>query len=102
MPVTVETIEAFVSEYQAKFAARDAENHPGVGKSVVGYEIGRRYARIFVRHGDAGGRYALGFVDLTSGDLLKADGWKGPAKGVRGNIHRTDRMERANIYGGIA
>lgn len=26
------------------------------------------------------------FVDLATGDLLKAAGWKAPAKGVRGNI----------------
>jgi hypothetical protein len=28
----------------------------------------------------------MGFIDLTNGDILKADGWKAPAKHARGNI----------------
>lgn len=27
------------------------------------------------------------FIDKTTGNVLKAAGWKAPAKGVRGNIH---------------
>jgi hypothetical protein len=48
-------------------------------------ERGRRYIRI-VAEGNAQ-RSAWAFVDTTNGDVLKADGWKAPAKGSRGNIY---------------
>jgi hypothetical protein len=31
-------------------------------------------------------RFVHAFVDLATGDLLKAAGWKAPAAGARGNI----------------
>lgn len=33
-------------------------------------------------------RSALGFIDKTTGFLLKADGWKKPAKGPRGDVFK--------------
>ena len=36
--------------------------------------------------GGSRGRSVHAFVDLATGDLLKAAGWKTPAKGPRGNI----------------
>jgi len=30
------------------------------------------------------------FIDAATGNILKADGWKRPAKGVRGNIFKDD------------
>jgi len=63
-----------------------------ISKVAIGYtislEIGKRYARIVKADGSGFGRSAYGFVDLTNGDLLKSAGWKGPAKGVRGNALR--------------
>lgn len=53
---------------------------------------GRKFVRIVMTtHTDATtgkrrGATVHAFVDLTTGDLLKAAGWKAPAKGVRGNI----------------
>lgn len=48
------------------------------------FERGRKNARIVVDEGHT--RSAWGFVDLATGNILKADGWKAPARGVRGNI----------------
>lgn len=45
---------------------------------------GRRYIRI-VSSGH-GQRSVWGFVDKTNGDILKAEGWKKPAKHARGNV----------------
>jgi hypothetical protein len=44
---------------------------------------GKRFVRI-VMHTPS--RSVHAFVDLTTGDLLKAAGWKEPAKGARGNL----------------
>lgn len=53
------------------------------------YEVGnpgKRFVRIVMKaSGDHGGSVHA-FVDLANGDLLKAAGWKAPAKGARGNI----------------
>lgn len=35
-------------------------------------------------------RSVLAFVDLSTGDVLKPDGWKRPAKGPRGNVFSQD------------
>lgn len=47
-------------------------------------ERGSRYIRIVAEQ--PGSRSAWAFVDQTNGDVLKADGWKKPAKGARGNV----------------
>lgn len=36
------------------------------------------------------GQSAFCFVDMTNGDILKASGWKAPAKGKRGSIYDAD------------
>ena len=46
---------------------------------------GKRYIRIVSE--SPGSRCSWAFIDQTNGDVLKADGWKAPAKGARGNIY---------------
>ncbi len=46
-------------------------------------EIGKKYIRIVQFHRDSGSAFC--FLD-ADGNILKADGWKRPAKGIRGNI----------------
>jgi hypothetical protein len=53
---------------------------------------GKRFVRIVMSThtdpttGERRGRSVHAFVDLATGDLLKAAGWKAPAKGPRGNL----------------
>jgi hypothetical protein len=51
---------------------------------TVDYELGKKYARVYKQDGTQ--RSAWGFVDLATGDILFAAGWKAPAKHARGNI----------------
>jgi hypothetical protein len=64
---------------------------------------GRRYARI-VRRDKWGSGSAYAFVDITSGALLKAAGWKAPAKGVRFDLSTpeglTEAVKAADRFGG--
>ena len=54
-------------------------------RSVISIDPnGRRYKRIV--RADAGSRSVHCFVDTTNGNVLKAAGWKAPAKHARGNI----------------
>ena len=49
---------------------------------------GKKFVRI-VSVG-SGNRSAYCFIEIATGNILKPDGWKGPAKGVRGNIADPD------------
>jgi hypothetical protein len=73
------------------------------GDIPVGYEWhvdapGRKFVRIVMTThtdrdtGNRRGASVHAFVDLATGDLLKAASWKVPAKGPRGNI-LTDQEE---------
>ena len=58
---------------------------------------GHKYARI-VRD-DGSSRSVFCFVNKATGDILKADGWKGPAKGARGNIYDNAGKGAITPYG---
>ena len=63
-------------------------------------EYGKKNARIVV---DSGQRSVYCFVELLTGDILKAAGWKAPAAGKRGSIWNEDCDvgfdKPANVYG---
>lgn len=49
---------------------------------------GKKYLRIVRNnYGDPKSRSAFCFIEIATGNVLKADGWKAPAKGVRGSIY---------------
>lgn len=63
-------------------------------------EVGQRFIRLVI--GAPGNRHVHAFVDLSTGDIIKAAGWKAPQKGknglaVRGNL--TDDADFARILG---
>lgn len=58
----------------------------GTDSYALAYDMGQRYARVHQPNGSARHRSVVLFVDLANGDILKAAGWKGPAKVARGNI----------------
>jgi hypothetical protein len=64
-------------------------------------EVGKRYIRLVIDWG--GQRSVHAFVDIITGDLLKAAGWKAPAKGARGNVLDDESFARtlkvADKYG---
>lgn len=60
-------------------------NFPMLDRPTFDYMIGKKYARFFTDNGNQ--RSVCFFVDMTTGDVWKADGWKRPALNfVRGNI----------------
>lgn len=51
---------------------------------------GRRYIRIdCIRDGGRGQRSVYAFIDKETGDVLRAAGYKSPAKHARGNLFDT-------------
>jgi hypothetical protein len=87
-----------VSEFQQAFDAFLAKAQERANKDYAAFqnggaignppklevEPGKRYIRIVAC--SPGQRHAWAFVDTATGDVLKPDGWKRPAKGARGNV----------------
>ena len=60
--------------------------------------IGKKNARIV--RGETGQKSVHCFVNIASGDVMKAAGWQGPAKHARGNIFdASNGLERMGAYG---
>jgi hypothetical protein len=81
MPAT--PIENFIFALHAKLEAHYADQKCPANV-VVEAQPGKKYTRIVVRTWGSGSAFC--FIDNATGDILKSDGWKRPAKGVRGNI----------------
>ena len=62
---------------------------------------GSKYIKIIAEDVGEGikSRTVWGFVDRSNGDILKAAGWKRPAKGNRGNIFDEDPLLFIGQYG---
>jgi hypothetical protein len=70
----------------------------------LGYDIGQRYARIFHHdddhhYGSGCTRVVFGFIDLTNGNVLRAEGWKRPnltiKNPIQGNVFDEDKGSNA-------
>lgn len=60
------------------------------------WTLGPKFARIIANRSEGAGSHVVCFIDMTTGNIHKADGWKKPCttgatKGVRGNIFTEDR-----------
>lgn len=86
--ITENDVAAFVASVNAMLA--DHNQNSGFNwSSYVEANIGKKYAKIVKRenhNGNIVGGSAFCFIDMQTGDILKAASWAAPAKGVRGNI----------------
>lgn len=73
-------LETYFQGCQKIYADHKAAYFPENPEEPWGIEKGKKYAKIV--HGGS----VHSFVDLTTGDVLKAASWKAPAKHARGNI----------------
>lgn len=89
---------AMVAKDYERFESLTAQ---GFSRTIL-IEFGRRYAKLIscdVRAGVESAQSVYCFVDLGTGDILKAATWKAPAKHARGNVLRSDRMQSVTAYG---
>ena len=86
--VSEDDLKGFVIRYQKQSDDEMKKfGSPEKQWKVITYEIGKVYARLVSDDKTGGSRSALGFVDMKTGNLHKAAGWKAPAKNfTRGNI----------------
>jgi hypothetical protein len=95
--VTPAHLETFRARLQAKLLEWHVQAQNVGAPPEIELQVGPKYARIaYITFGNA---QAYGFVDLSNGDLLKADGWKKPAKHKRGSIFGTDPLAGCGPYG---
>jgi len=98
----------FIEGVQSLVNSDFAKHYPTLVPNLITFEEGRRYVRIVSvrRHKDSQtgeikseGRSVWGFVDKTNGDILKAAGWKAPAKHARGNIFSANPFQGCDWTG---
>jgi hypothetical protein len=104
-----QALASFVSAAQRMIDEEDdrffADARKRTGDATFGYhrlvlERGPRYVRVVREDRDPStGRSAWAFIDTTTGDILKADSYKKPAKGVRGNVFDADPLKAVTQYG---
>lgn len=85
--ISTNDIQNYIDELTKASDARFAEHFAKSKPDVFSFRIGKRYAKVIkTTWGGEGQRSVHCFIDLETGNLLKAAGWKKPAKGIRGNI----------------
>ena len=81
-------IDTFITNVQNKIDAYYSENLSNLVASKLSIDPkGRKYVRIVVTNDGSGGRSVFCFINRENGDVLKAAGWKAPAKHARGTIY---------------
>lgn len=92
--------------------ARTVQEHVNRLHAEVGYDVqviisiepGRRFARVVYEDSRSLSRHVHAFVDLRTGDVLKAAGWKAPQKdrdGLAVRFSLADPDDRARCYAAI-
>lgn len=91
-------LNTFLDGIRAKLAAHFAKHFPSSTPPMIEISKGRRYIRVIKN--DVVSRSVHCFVDTTNGDVLKADGWKTPAKHARGNIFNDNNgLDGVSVWG---
>lgn len=101
-----ERINQFCQNLNALYVEEYAKRAPNLMSPTFAPEYGKKYVRI-VEHAAktvcVDGRSVYCFIDLSNGDILKAAGWRAPAKGKRGSIFNEDcdvgPNKPANMHG---
>jgi hypothetical protein len=93
-------LDGYVKIWNARTrATRAAESTHTTCRTMWAEDL-QRYVRVWTRYetdGDRGSAFA--FVDKETGELLKPDGWKKPAKGSRGNLRDCSWLLMTGPYG---
>ena len=93
----MDDFENFRVALESMIHAHFNAHYPRNTKPAVKLERGPKFTRIVTD--DGVGRSAYGFIDNATGALLKADGWKRPAKGARGNVLGAEPLAGCTPHG---
>jgi hypothetical protein len=91
-------LDAFLDSIRQLQAAYFAKNFKNLTPPTISVDPGaKKYIRIVQDNGTQRSVYC--FVDKATGDILKADGWKRPAKHARGSIYIDAGKSAITPYG---
>ena len=80
-------LDAWLNAAQDLINENYATKYPTLIPSLLEMSDGRRYIRIdSIADGGRGQRSVWAFIDKKTGDILRAAGYKAPAKHARGNL----------------
>jgi hypothetical protein len=103
-PLTFDAaMAAFVAKLNDVHAAKNAEmgaKNPAMADYFKPIVLEAGIKNIRVVHISGGSRSVYCFVEKATGNILKAAGWKAPAKGARGNIYKPESYAGADCYTG--
>lgn len=99
---TIEShVESFVAKVNSELKGMYSERHEGVTAPTIEIQWCTKLARLVTGNSVWGfialRPGAIGGVSYTTGDLMKAASWRGPAKHSRGNI--LDNTAAYGMYG---
>jgi len=97
-PEFVAKLEEFVDALQNMINEHYKEKLSTLEPKIVTVENGIKNVRIVTAYPDNGNRSVHCFINKANGDILKAAGWKAPAKHARGNIYKS-LLGGVNEYG---
>ena len=96
-------LATFVEHCQGMINDHYEQDLPNLVADVLSIDPrGKKYARIVVSSapGHGSSRSVYCFVNKENGDVLKAAGWKAPAKHARGTIYGPPEGYGVTVYGG--
>ncbi len=92
-----DALNAFLAKVDAASAiAQQSMSIPNYFQKVT-LEEGHKFIRVVKSHG--GSRHVYCFIEKATGNILKASGWRSPAKGSRGSIYNPASYENCDVYG---
>ena len=90
-------LKTFVETTQARLVADYARQYSNVTAPTLTVERGIKNVRIV--SASLNSRSVFCFVRIADGAVLKADGWKKPAKHARGSIYVNHGQDAVTTYG---
>jgi len=95
-------LDTFLATTQARLDAEYAKNYGGYPAApVLSADPGVKNVRIVATQRDTWGRSVFCFIRKADGAVLKAAGWKAPAKHVRGSILVNAGQDAITTYGAV-
>lgn len=103
-PVTAERLSQFINNLTAMYAKHYADKgYTFEASPTFTAQKGSKNIKIVENRANGGGSVYC-FIENDTGNILKAAGWKAPAKGARGSIWNDDcdvgPDKPCNVYGG--
>lgn len=84
-------LSAFAQAVQNNIVAEDRVSYPNLAPVNIRVVLGKKFAKLVSARNPGNDDSVYCFVELSTGNILKAASWRLPAKHARGNIRHGDQ-----------